>query len=227
MSKEQIVRALGVTAEAMGQQLSPAGLLLMADDIAPYGLETVLAALTRVRRECRRLSVADVIDRIQIADGRPKSDEAWANALGALDEAETVVWTQEASQAFEVARPLLEINDKTGARMAFRDAYERLCERARESGDPTQWTASLGWDVERRRLVLESAVIAGRLGQDSVRGLMPPPPASADLSKSVMSLVSNNGVLTDKASTAIERESARNRIAALKRMLTDQKEGAA
>lgn len=227
MSQEQIVRALGVTAEAMGQQLSPAGLLLMADDLAAYGVETVLAALTKVRRECRRLSVADVIERIQIADGRPKSDEAWANALAALDESETVVWTKEAAQAFEVARPLLEINDKTGARMAFRDAYERLCELARSSCEPAQWSASLGWDAERRRLVLEAAVIAGRLGTDSVRGLLPPPPPSAETSKSVMALVSNNGVLTDKASTAIERESARKRIAALKLMLTDPKAGAA
>lgn len=227
MSQEHIVRALGVTAEAMGQQLSPAGLLLMADDLAPYGVDTVLAALTKVRRECRRLSVADVIERIQIADGRPKSDEAWANALGALDESETVVWTVEAAQAFEVARPLLEINDKTGARMAFRDAYERLCERARASGEPARWSASLGWDAERRRLVLESAVIAGRIGSDSVRGLLPPAPASGDVSKSVMALVSNNGILTDKASTAIERENARKRIAALKLMLTDPKEGAA
>lgn len=227
MSQEQIVRALGVTAEAMGQQLSPAGLLMMADDLAPYGVETVLAALTKVRRECRRLSLADVIERIQIADGRPKSDEAWANALAALDESETIVWTKEASQAFEVARPLLEINDKTGARMAFRDAYERLCERARASGEIAKWSASLGWDVERRRLVLESAVIAGRLGQDNVRGLLPPPPPSAETGKAVMALVSNNGVLTDKASTAIERESARKRIDALKLMLSDPKEGAA
>lgn len=224
---DRIIEALGVTAEAMGQQLTPAALLLMADDLAPYGLETVLAALTRVRRECRRLSVADVIERIQIADGRPKSDEAWANALAALDEAETVVWTQEAAQAFEVARPLLEINDKTGARMAFRDAYERLCERARASCEPAEWSASLGWDAERRRLVLEAAVTAGRLGHDSVRGLLPPPPASPDLNKSVMALVSSNGVLTDKASTAIERENARKRIAALKLMLTEPKEGTA
>lgn len=227
MNQETIVRALGVTAEAMGQQLSPAGLLMMADDLAPYGVETVLAALTKVRRECRRLSLADVIERIQIADGRPKSDEAWANALAALDESETVVWTNEAAQAFEVARPLLEINDKTGARMAFRDAYERLCESARSISEPARWVASLGWDVERRRLVLESAVSAGRLGHDSVRGLLPPPQPSVDLSKSVMALVSHNGVLTDKASTAIERENARKRIAALKLMLTDPKEGAA
>lgn len=227
MSKEQIVRALGVTAEAMGQQLSPAGLVLMADDLAPYGTETVLAALAKVRRECRRLSLADVIDRIESADGRPRSDEAFANALDAMDESATVVWTEEAAHAFEVARPLLVMNDKTGARMAFRDAYERLCRMARDAGQPAKWSVSLGWDVDMRTMALEAAVVTGRLSAENVRGLLPPPKPSADRTVAVLALVSSEGALTDGAKSAIERENARQRIAEIKVMLTKDATGAA
>ena len=223
MSKESIIRALGVTAEAMGQQISPAGLLLMADDLEPYGVETVLAALARVRRECRRLTVADVMDHLAAADGRPKADEAWANALGAHDEAETVVWTHEAAQAFEVARALLDINDKTGARMAFRDAYERLCRQAREAGEQVQWIASLGWDADRRTAVLTAAVEAGKLDAHYARGLLPPPPATKQMAGAVLQLVASQGVLTDQAASALQREAARKRIAGIKAMLVEKK----
>lgn len=227
MSSERIIKALGVTAEAMGQQISAAGLLLMADDLAGYGEEPVLAALTLVRKECRRLTVHDVVDRIQSSDGRPGADEAWATAMIALDEAETVVWTQEASQAFEVARPLLEIHDKTGARMAFRDAYERITRDNRAKGIAARWIASIGWDAERRTTVLTAAVEAGRLCEEYARGLLPPPPPSAERNNAMLALVSSNGVLTDKAATAVERETARKRIAEIKAMLSGEKKGAA
>jgi hypothetical protein len=224
MSTETIIRALGVTAEAMGQQISPAGLLMMADDLNSYGDESVLQALTLVRRECRRLTVADVVDRIQSADGRLNSDEAWANSMLANDEAETIVWTEEESQAFWIARPLLEINDRTGARMAFRNAYDRLCSEARKNRKAAVWSVSEGWDIDRRRLVIESAVQVGRLSASYARGLLPPPEASQERIGTVLSLVSNNGLLTDKAATALDREIANKRLAEIKKML---KKGAA
>lgn len=224
---EKIIKALGVTAEAMGQQLSAAGLLMMADDLEPYGVEPVLAALTLVRRECRRLTVADVVDRLQTTDGRPGADEAWATAMLAIDESETVVWTQEAAQAFEVARPLLEINDKTGARMAFRDAYDRITRQNRTSGEKARWIASLGWDADRRTTVLTAAVEAGRLGDSYARGLLPPPAPSAERNNTLLALVSSNGILTNEAATAIERETARKRIAEIKSMLSGAQKGSA
>jgi hypothetical protein len=222
MSKETIIDALSVTAEAMGQQISPAGLLLMADDLEQYGAEQVLAALARVRRECRKLTVADVIERIASADGRPGADEAWANAQLAHDESMTVVWTQEAAEAFWIARPLLVLGDKTGARMAFRDTYLRLCEEARLNGRPVQWQACLGFDAEQRAEVLGAAVQAGKIGAEYARGLLPPP-ENPERTKALLSLVSSHGVLTDQAASAIERETARERISAIKEMLAAKK----
>lgn len=175
MNTDRLIEAIGVTMEAMGQQLTPAALVLMAEDLAEYDLQAVLRALHRVRRECRRMTLADIVERIESGDGRPAADEAWMAALLAHDEAETVVWTEETAQAFEIARPALQINDKVGARMAFKAAYDRLVTASREANQPARWTASIGFDVERRRLALDEAARAGRLAPAYVQGLLPPP----------------------------------------------------
>ena len=223
---EEIIEALGVTAEAMGQQLSPGGLLLMADDLLPYGVGPVLEALKRVRRERYKLTLADVIDNIVTADGRPRGDEAWSLAICAENESDTVVWTEEMAQAFEVARPLLVMGDKVGARMAFKDTYERLVDDARKQGTPPRWSASLGWDVEQRAMVLAAAVEAGKIGHDHARGLLPPPEAPG-IGSAVLALAAYNGRLTDKGASAADKEQARHKLAELRAMLTGKKESVA
>lgn len=108
-------------------------------------------------------------------DNRPTADEAWATALGAADEADTVVWTAETAQAFAAARPVLELGDKVGARMAFKGAYERLVDAARREGKPLAVQVSLGWDVERRVTAITAAVTAGLLPAPQAAALLPAP----------------------------------------------------
>ena len=149
-----------------------------------------------MRRECRRLTLADILERIETADGRPMADEAWATAILALEESETFIWTLETQQAFAVARPLVEINDRVGARMAFRDAYARLVQAARARQVPVAWSPSLGWDVERRRAVLEIAVANGRLAASHAQGLLPGPDrASAAQAVKALTLAASDGVV--------------------------------
>lgn len=108
---------------------------------------------------------ADVIAKLQARageDGRPTADEAWATALLAADERETVVWTAETAEAFAIARSVLDAGDDVGARMAFRAAYDRLVGVARREARRVEWMASLGADPERRALALEAAAKAGR-----------------------------------------------------------------
>ncbi len=112
---------------------------------------------------------ADVIAQIQAnatADGRPGSDEAWAGCVRAADETDTVVWTGEMAAAWEIARPVFDSGDEIGARMAFRDAYGRLVQEARDRGERPAWLVSEGFDAARRALAIERAVTAGRLGSD-------------------------------------------------------------
>src|SRR5262249_51226726 len=71
---------------------------------------------------------ADLIAQLERArrdDSRPGADEAWALALRARDEAATVVWSTEIRDAWAVAKEVFDVGDEVGARLAFRQAYER------------------------------------------------------------------------------------------------------
>lgn len=171
-----LLEAIAVTAELLGTELSRGALLAMEDDLSNYPEQAVLTALTRCRRELSgRLTLAAVIERLEQADGRPGADESWAMALEAEDEAQTVVWTDEISEAFSCARPLLDINDKVGARMAFRQAYERITRDARQAGRMAEWTVSLGWDRDLRTEAIQRAMDCGRLTTDQAQRFLPSP----------------------------------------------------
>jgi hypothetical protein len=99
---------------------------------------------------------ADVMRFMQQAaksDGRPGVEEAWAIALRATDEADSTVWTEDVSEAFGCAQPLLAMGDKIGARMAF--------EQARAAGRPMRYMVTLGSNPARRD---DALALAARLG---------------------------------------------------------------
>jgi hypothetical protein len=109
---------------------------------------------------------ADVIAQIEGAaaqDGRPDAEEAWAIAVRAADEAETVVWTTEIAQAWGVCQPVFALGDEVGARMAFKSAYARLTSEARNVREPVSWSPTIGHDESRRADALTRAVECGRL----------------------------------------------------------------
>jgi hypothetical protein len=171
-----VLKAVAVVAELTGTELSAHALKAIGEDLATYPESAVLTALARCRRELTgRLTLSAIIERINDSDGRPSADEAWALALEALDEAKTVVWCEEIQQAFAIARPVLQDGDKIGARMAFKNAYDRIVKEAREECRPAQWSASLGWDQGHRQSVLTKAVELGMLQHSQVAGLLPAP----------------------------------------------------
>lgn len=177
MAMNDIVKAIAVTAELTGASLSGPAVATMAKDLtALHREEAILRALTRCRKELSRpLTAGAVFERLAEDDGRPSGDEAWAIALQSSDEAETVVWNGEIQKAMAAARPILEAGDKIGARMAFRESYDRAVRLNRESGVAPQWSASLGWDQQRRTAALESAQSLGLLSGPQVAGLLPAP----------------------------------------------------
>lgn len=150
--------------------------------MSSYPLATVRAAMSAHLLDPKvgkwAMQPADLIAQIQGAignDGRPGADEAWAIALRSCDESDTVVWTQETAEAFAICQPVLAIGDEVGARVAFRDAYNRIVAAARGANRPVQWLASLGWDTRKREAVLTKAVTVGLLPAPAVAGLLPPP----------------------------------------------------
>ena len=104
--------------------------------------------------------------------GHPTANEAWALVLSSHDEAETVVWTEQIAEAAGIVQPILDAGDEVGARMAFRDAYERIL---RERPESPRWFPSLGSDPVRRQAALYRAVASGRLSSQHAAGLLPPP----------------------------------------------------
>lgn len=177
MSTKEIVEAIAVTAELTSTQLSGVAMAAMAKDLmAEYPDAAILAALSRCRRELTgRLTQAAVVERIEQVDGRPGANEAWAIALTAFDESATVVLNDEIFAAVEAARPVMASGDEVGARMAFRDAYERIVREGRATGARPRWYPSLGTDPEKRALAIEAAVGRGLLPIERVAGLLPKP----------------------------------------------------
>src|SRR3972149_5750129 len=160
MASKVIIQAVAVTAELLGTTLSPEAATVFCNDLDGYGERVVLDALTRCRREVKgRLTLADVISRID--DGRPGPEEAWAKIP--LDEAVTVCWTDEISEAFGIAYPLIAEGDMIAARMAFREAYNARVSAARAEGRSVNWQVSLGHDRAGRESVIEQAVAQGKL----------------------------------------------------------------
>lgn len=105
---------------------------------------------------------ADITFQLQQMDGHPSADEAWAIAVHAHDERNTVVWTGPMSQAWNVARHLYERTPAQAA-VAFKESYANLVRTERASGARATWTTSLGHDKHNARAVIAQATESGRL----------------------------------------------------------------
>lgn len=169
-----------------GQPLTAGQKAIYFRALAGHSLEAVRGGLDAHVKDPERGRFlpmpADVIAQIAgaaAADGRPGPEEAWASALVGRDEAKTIVWTGEMAQAWGTAQPVLAAGDEVGARMAFKEAYQRLVAEARVAGRLPQWTPSIGFDVDERERVLADATAAGLLAAPDVAGLLPPPEARA------------------------------------------------
>ncbi|MFS7082118.1 hypothetical protein ABMZ19_25175, partial [Escherichia coli] len=87
------------------------------------------------------------VTRIPSASSRPGPEEAWSIAVRACDEAETVVMNDEIALAWGAAKPIFDLGDEVGARMAFKEVYERQVAAAT---GPAKWWPSLGTDQHKR-----------------------------------------------------------------------------
>lgn len=191
---ERIAMVLDATAEALGAEIKPAVLALMAEDLAAYPLAAVEQALTQCRRELTgRLTLAAVIERIERQDGRLTGDEAWALVIASRDEAVTVVWTDEIAEASGSAWPILQEGDRVGARMAFLRAYERITRERRDARLPPQVQVSLGHDRAGRVEAIERAVSAGLLTRERAQMYLPAP-EPAPLAQEIAGLLTGNVV---------------------------------
>lgn len=162
--------AVAATYAAVGQELSDMALAMICNDLNGYDPKALAVALSRCRKELRRISLADILDRLP--GGLPGPEEAWALVAPALDDENvTIVWTQEIAEVFGVAQNLRD--DHVAARMAFKEAYTTIKARARDDGRMVTWIPSLGHDAGGRSGPILDAAEKGRIGVDRVRALLP------------------------------------------------------
>lgn len=162
--------------------LTPTGKGMFFAAMSPHTLEAVrnalMAHLTDPQRGRFQPVPADLIAQIQANSGaadRPGPEEAWSIALGAEDESETLVWTEEMSTAYAICKPLVDAGDKVGARMAFKEAYARLVAEAIRAGVPPKWNVSLGHDPEKRTVAIQKATDRKQLPMAQAHALLPAP----------------------------------------------------
>lgn len=177
--------------------------------LSPYSIEQAKRAFKiHVAKSHFAPKPADIIEIINQQDGRPSADEAWPIALQASDEMATAVWTEEIEQAWHHCYPVFESGDEIGARMAFRQHYQRQIEHARMTGKPVKWTVSLGHDPEQRVTALETAQQKGLISHDRVAGLLPSPEPTGD-GQHIAGLVGYQGQIdapaTDSAKAGLKK----------------------
>ncbi|UMO89359.1 hypothetical protein HP572_07505 [Pectobacterium sp. PL64] len=192
--KREFAELLKATLAVYGKDSSKSVIRLYWNAVGSFDIGLIRQALSQwiTDPELGRYAPkpADIIRNIQRLTGRPSwvsANEAWAIALPAQDEANTLIWTTEIAQAWRVAEPIFSDGDRVGARMAFIAAYDRLVATAQSSGVLPQWTVSEGWDKGAVKGAIEQAVNAGLLpAPDATRYLSPPvslPPPKVDRGK--------------------------------------------
>jgi hypothetical protein len=132
----------------------------------------------------------------------PSSNEAWAIALQAQNEKNTIVWTQLMAEAFFCCKPVLDLGDKIGARMAFISAYERLVteDKHKHRDDrKARWIPSLGTDADMREHIIKQATNSGLLQLSNESNLPEltysmPPEVKAEVFAKIESLTKNKKV---------------------------------
>lgn len=103
--------------------------------------------------------------------GRLGAEEAWALAVRACDESETVVMNDDIAQAWGICKPIMDLGDEVGARMAFKESYHRITASA---AGPVKWWPSIGNCPHKRDAALSEAKRQGLLPAPQVAGLLPP-----------------------------------------------------
>lgn len=94
---------------------------------------------------------------------RVGADEAWT--MLPRSESDTVVWTDEMAEAYGISK---HEHEGTASRMAFRAAYDRICERNKLSKIQPKWIVSIGWGDSRKAEVLREAIKLGRITEADI-----------------------------------------------------------
>ena len=189
--RDRFMRCLLGCAELYGKEVGEGAGALWLDALQSIPIETIEMAFSAHIRDTSSGKFmprpADIISQAEGSDGRPDADEAWS--LVPHDEHGSTVWTQEIASAFGVCCDLIGDKDSSAARMAFRAAYQREVQEARQRGDPVHWFPSFGRDPSLRAAAVERAMEKGRISASYANALLPAPDHSPKILPAVAKTV--------------------------------------
>jgi len=179
-STDWLVDEITALAEAFGEGLTGERITIYAKALEDVPAEQLRQAIRVAIRELKWFpKVAELRELAGILsgtvdDGRPGPEEAWARMpKGDHMEDDSVVWCEEERIAYGACRSLLLEGDQIGARMAFKERYEKELAESRSQGKRVQWSMSAGYDVEHRLATLAKAVCDKRLSLNSALNFVP------------------------------------------------------
>ncbi len=185
------------------------------EDLGQFPLDAIEAACQAHRRDRDRgrffPKPADLLARLGGDAAHIPAEAAWAIALESLDENKTVIWTTEIERARAAARPIWEIGDKYGARMAFVKAYEAIL---LATPTPPRYKVSVGNDPSQRHECVARAMRDGLLTRDQAHHYLPAP----DISPTGQGIT---GLLTGKVEEPVDKQ-AKARLASLRASLRNR-----
>lgn len=171
---------LTILAEAFGETLTEQRHEIYCAGLADIQQNQLEIAFCRARYELRWFpKLAELRELAGVLhftshDGRPGPEEAWARMpKGERMEDDSVVWCEEERIAYGACRSLLLDGDQIGARMAFKERYEKELAEARSQARPAQWTVSVGYDIEHRLATLATGVHEKRISLENALNFVP------------------------------------------------------
>ncbi|OCG56965.1 hypothetical protein [Gilliamella sp. Nev3-1] len=173
---DDFLSVIGGLLELYGQQASTTKVNIYWSMLGQYPINSLKAAANAwVRKSQFMPKPADLIKLMGGASNHLSPDEAWAIAILASDETNTVVWTSEMAKAWAQAEIVYRNGDKIGARRTFIDAYERMVDESMMCGRAVETFVSLGSDKEKRTDAINHAVFTGLLTQERANHYLPKP----------------------------------------------------
>ena len=168
-----------------------------------------LAVNKHVRKSKFFPTIAEIYEIAEQSSGNQHlcADEAWGVALQLANELIAVVVTNEIFTAWVEAKPVFDVGDEVGARMAFKATYNRIMGATQS---PPVWRLTEGQDKAMTIAVVEKAAQMGRyLSPETYRRLQIAAPAGIGISGLIES--AEKSVKTgDKASSDVTQKAIDN-----------------
>ncbi|WP_294616065.1 hypothetical protein [uncultured Gilliamella sp.] len=173
---DDFLAVIGGLLELYGQQASTTKVNIYWSTLGQYPIMSLrLAANAWVRKSQFMPKPADLIKMMGGTRSHLSADEAWAIAILASDESNTVVWTNEMAKAWAIAEIVYHNGDRIGARRTFIESYERMVNESLMYGKSIETFVSLGSDKQKRFDAINRAVFTGLLTQEKANYNLPKP----------------------------------------------------